>query len=424
MNTWFEYRGLLRKTPVRTVLYKLHARALTGTLRVVVAGLETTVLIVEGAPAWAETPSQEHAVGATLVRMGRLSVATVMKALDAQEPGERLGERLIAMGAVDRSAVDSALKAQAKERVLSLFGAREGEYHFREGRTWGPGQRLFPQSGIRLLAEGLRRTVTDNELATQMGERLDWIVQPTSRLPEFWRDIREVEDCRELQPFLSGDHTVSEIVAAAALHPLRVLRALSVLEGTRCIRVTEPRISLRQAAQAGGTVPDVVPSTGEWVPQEPSPTMEVQTRGVHAEIDAVKALLRQGAYRQAYRKACDAISLFPDNANLAALRVWIVFQLPHRDAARQARVCANQLSLLVDVDPTPDALYFLAMIRRSQGQHEVCAGLLEACLQQQPDHPEALEAVRAAQAAPSGPAAAPVKLGSIWSRLFNKDETR
>lgn len=132
----------------------------------------------------------------------RLSVYQELQQRVRAKPELRPGELLVAMGAIDRTALEKALERQLLWRIGSLFTWSEGEYLFSPGEVrvhcpvvgyadvfaagvrWRLGDRFLLELGTRLLdgvPQPVRRTLAEQYLACD-GELLRFADRVTGRI--------------------------------------------------------------------------------------------------------------------------------------------------------------------------------------------------------------------------------------------------
>jgi hypothetical protein len=92
-------------------------------------------------------------IGARLVRMGKISADDLQRALALQHSGDnrRLGDILVAAGAIARRELDRQLKAQVEEAIFELLGWSEGYFRFEDG---APCEGVV-EAPVRIPTEGL-----------------------------------------------------------------------------------------------------------------------------------------------------------------------------------------------------------------------------------------------------------------------------
>lgn len=143
----FQLLDLSRKTGVLTVTSKLRQN-------------QGTVHFDGGAVVYAEILSNPHPLGGLLVRSGKISEADLSRVRDMQRQGDgrRLGELLVAIGALTQKDLERQVRRQIEEVVFEVMSWQEGYFSFVEG----PLDEIAADADVRipteaLLMEGARR---------------------------------------------------------------------------------------------------------------------------------------------------------------------------------------------------------------------------------------------------------------------------
>lgn len=147
--------GPLKEFHIQDVFQLLDLGRKNGVLRVT-SELRQTVASVyfeRGAVVAATLGKDPQRFGARLVRLSKISAKDLDRALGLQEKGDsrRLGDILVAMGAIARRELNRQLKAQIEETILDLLGWTEGHFRFEEGV---PSEAIV-ESPVRIPTEGL-----------------------------------------------------------------------------------------------------------------------------------------------------------------------------------------------------------------------------------------------------------------------------
>lgn len=129
--------GPLKELHIQDVFQLLDLGRKSGVLRVTSELRQTggTVSFDRGGVVAAALGRDPQPIGARLVRMGRISSEELERARALQESGDqrRLGDILVASGAISRRELDRQLKAQIEEAIFELLGWSEGYFRFEEG---------------------------------------------------------------------------------------------------------------------------------------------------------------------------------------------------------------------------------------------------------------------------------------------------
>ena len=207
--------GPLRELSIHDVFQLLDLSRKTGRLRVSSAlrDNEGTVFFHEGRVMAAAIRSNPHPLGALLLRAGRISEADLGRARAAQQlpdEGRRLGEILVANGALSAREVERTVMRQIEVVVFELLSWQEGFFSFVEedvSAAATDGVAALPTES--LLMEGARRL----DEWTQIQQRVAHLgVVPTlaglppgavpSRLdllPHEWEVLAMVDGARDLR---------------------------------------------------------------------------------------------------------------------------------------------------------------------------------------------------------------------------------
>src|SRR5512135_333420 len=155
--------GPLRELGIHDVFQLLDLSRKTGVLRVTseLRHNAGTIYFEDGAVIYAEIRSNPHPLGGLLLRSGKISEADLERARDMQaRQGDprRLGEILVAIGAVTPRELQRQVRFQVEEVVFEVMGWREGYFSFTEGPlTDVTAEAPFKISTEALLMEGARR---------------------------------------------------------------------------------------------------------------------------------------------------------------------------------------------------------------------------------------------------------------------------
>src|SRR2546428_155746 len=155
--------GPLRELGIHDVFQLLDLSRKTGVLRVTseVRHNAGTIHFEDGTVVYAEIRSNPHPLGSLLLRTGKSAEADLERARDMQQrqgDKRRLGEILVALGAITPRELERQLRFQVEEVIFEVMSWREGYFSFVEG----PLLDVPPAATVRipteaLLMEGARR---------------------------------------------------------------------------------------------------------------------------------------------------------------------------------------------------------------------------------------------------------------------------
>jgi hypothetical protein len=147
--------GPLKELHIQDVFQLLDLGRKTGVLRVTseLRQAAGTVSFEQGGVVAATLGKDPLPIGARLVQAGKISVQQLEQARDLQKSGDsrRLGDILVASGAIARRELDRQLRAQIEEAIFQLLGWSEGYFRFEEGAT----SDAIVEAPLRIPTEGL-----------------------------------------------------------------------------------------------------------------------------------------------------------------------------------------------------------------------------------------------------------------------------
>jgi tetratricopeptide (TPR) repeat protein len=147
--------GPLKELHINDVFQLLDLGRKSGVLRVTSELRQTvgTVSFDRGGVVAASLGKDSQPLGTRLVRLGKIAEGDLVKARAMQESGDarRLGDILVANGALSRRELDRQLKGQIEDAIFELLGWSEGYFRFEEG---APCEAMV-ESPVRLPTEAL-----------------------------------------------------------------------------------------------------------------------------------------------------------------------------------------------------------------------------------------------------------------------------
>src|SRR5881296_1786557 len=155
--------GPLRELGIHDVFQLLDLSRKTGLLRVTseLRHNAGTVYFEGGTIIFAEIRSNPHPLGALLLRTGKIAEADLERGRDMQQrqgDTRRLGEILVALGAITPRELQRQVRFQIEEVVFEVMSWREGYFSFTEGPlTDVPTEAQVRIPTEALLMEGARR---------------------------------------------------------------------------------------------------------------------------------------------------------------------------------------------------------------------------------------------------------------------------
>jgi hypothetical protein len=221
--------GPLQDIGIHDVFQLLDLTRKSGRLRVSSSARknEGSVYFRSGAVVEATMRANMHTLGALLRRAGKVTDEQVASAVAAQKSGDRrrVGEILVAQGAVTKREVERYMRQQMETVVFELFSWREGRFSFTDAKEGdAPVDSAIRVSTESLLMEGARRIDEWSRIADKVPNA--HVVPAIAALgdgPESPIDLRPNE--WELLALVDGERTIREIAALLAISEFDVAKA-------------------------------------------------------------------------------------------------------------------------------------------------------------------------------------------------------
>ncbi|TDP75355.1 protein kinase domain-containing protein [Bradymonas sediminis] len=129
------YEGDLAEVPFARILARLYQSSATGRLLVRSGSVEKSIYMRGGEPILVVTNKKSERLGAFALRANRISADQLSEALDRlDEWGGRLGDALVAIGAVEAHEIFALLSDQMREKLLDVFTWPSGYYGYFENQ--------------------------------------------------------------------------------------------------------------------------------------------------------------------------------------------------------------------------------------------------------------------------------------------------
>jgi hypothetical protein len=191
-----------------------------------------TICFDRGGVVSAVVGTDPHPIGSRLVRAGKITGESLDRARGMQTSGDgrRLGDILVALGAISRRELDRQLKAQIEEAVFALLGWTEGYFRFEEGSTCQAAVEApvrFPTEA--LLMEAARRFDEWSRIGSKVSHlglvpRLPGPDQPAGEpldlVPFEWEVLAAVDGERDL-------HALADVLGRSEFEVARTVYGLT-----------------------------------------------------------------------------------------------------------------------------------------------------------------------------------------------------
>jgi hypothetical protein len=177
-HKYTSYEGALLETPFPRLLGRLHLTGATGRLHVESDGVEKSIYVRDGEPVLVDSSKKEELLGSFLLSRGIIDQEQLDQALARlHEWGGRLGDALVAIGAVPAHDIYELLSEQMREKLLDIFTWRDGYYGYYENQE--PDTKGYPLGvdALKIIVEGCRQYVPFGHLVDFYDNRMNVRIQ-------------------------------------------------------------------------------------------------------------------------------------------------------------------------------------------------------------------------------------------------------
>lgn len=183
-DQYASYEGSLVETPFPRLMARLHIGTSTGRLHVQRGEVEKSIYVREGEPVFVDSSKKDELFGSFLLSRGIIDQEQLDKALARlHEWGGRLGDALVAIGAVPAHDIYELLSEQMREKILDVFTWREGYYGYYENQE--PETKGYPLGidALKIIVEGCREHVPFGHLVDYYDERMEITIREAESMP-------------------------------------------------------------------------------------------------------------------------------------------------------------------------------------------------------------------------------------------------
>lgn len=187
-------RVSLSQVSAPRLLFALLHQRFSGTLSLVQPPPLTgtrSVWVRGGMPVLTDWAAPAELLGQALLGQGLVDAQQLERALESSgRTGGRLGEHLVAMGAIDRPRLLEALRQQCTRKLLHLFGLQAGEVVVTVGEAAGLEPDLQPVNVLGLVLAGVSVAYDEVRVESEMGPALHAQLRVTGALARYRSHFR------------------------------------------------------------------------------------------------------------------------------------------------------------------------------------------------------------------------------------------
>jgi tetratricopeptide (TPR) repeat protein len=326
-------QGPLRELGIHDVFQLLDLGRKTGVLRISSAlrQNEGTIWFQDAAVVAAAIQSNPHPLGTALLRAGKIREEDLTRARAQQEQGDgrRIGEILVAAGALTERELKAQVRTHIDEVVFTMLGWSEGYFIFEECLPEAiPRETDLRISVEHLLLEGARRIDEWSRIQTRIAH--------LGMMPRLAPPVSEEPGSLSLTPFewrvlaaADGERDVQAIAVSLGQPEFDVARALFGLASAGVILLRDPALESARAAPRADA--EALLRQGEEQLRSGNPAaarsaaqaaLEAFPDDARAHLLAGEILLSEQRFAEAERALHEAARLDPAAPKPLRLRAW------------------------------------------------------------------------------------------------------
>lgn len=151
------FTGNLKTVSIPDIFQLIFSTKKTGALTISKAETKKDIYFREGFTVYATSSEEQDLFGNILLKTGRISKPELEKVLREKKEGKKIGAMLVEMGFFTREEILDSLRFQIEEIIFGIFGWKDGEFDFVEGKTPPPETIQTELNPMNIIMEGTRR---------------------------------------------------------------------------------------------------------------------------------------------------------------------------------------------------------------------------------------------------------------------------
>lgn len=252
--------GDLAEVPFARLLGGLFAARVTGGLLLRRGAIKKIVYLRQGVPVFVKSNLLHECLGRIMVAERLISPEECDRSLELKRRQQKKqGEVLVEMGSISPHNLAFALELQLQQKLLDLFGWRDGAFHLNVQDTYEGPQVALAMAPAVLVYEGASRGMSDARIRAGLARIEAYPVVPAPD-PTFRYQALELEPrAGPLLDRIDGHQTLRALLDTPGLDPAAAARLLYALACTSLMRVHAPAAHLTGDLQLGALGPLLAP---------------------------------------------------------------------------------------------------------------------------------------------------------------------
>jgi hypothetical protein len=151
------FTGNLKTVSLPDIFQLVFSTKKTGVLVISKGESRKEIYFRGGFTIYATSTEEKDLFGNLLLKMGRIAKADLDKVLKEKKDGKKIGAALVEMRLFTREESIDCLRTQIEEIIYGLFGWKDGEFNFIEGKAPPPETIQTELNPMNIIMEGTRR---------------------------------------------------------------------------------------------------------------------------------------------------------------------------------------------------------------------------------------------------------------------------
>ncbi|MCD6163308.1 MAG: DUF4388 domain-containing protein [candidate division Zixibacteria bacterium] len=151
------FTGNLKTVSLPDIFQLIFSTKKTGVLFVSKGDVKKEIYFKGGFTVYAVSSDEKDLFGNLLLKMGRISKGELDKVLKEKKDGKKIGAALVEQRLFTREEILDCLRLQIEEIIYGLFGWKDGEFDFVEGKAPPPETIQTELNPMNIIMEGTRR---------------------------------------------------------------------------------------------------------------------------------------------------------------------------------------------------------------------------------------------------------------------------
>jgi hypothetical protein len=151
------FAGNLKTVSIPDIFQLIFSTKKTGALSITKGDIRKEIFFKNGFTIYATSSEEQDLFGNILLKMGRISKPELEKVLKEKKDGKKIGATLVERGIFTRDEILDCLRTQIEEIIYGLFGWKDGEFNFVEGKAPPPETIQTELNPMNIIMEGTRR---------------------------------------------------------------------------------------------------------------------------------------------------------------------------------------------------------------------------------------------------------------------------